>query len=81
MDIAGAPRYDHEMKTLQTVRFLVLLVALLVPVVAWAMTKAECTSNYNSCTAGCRTLADPKLRAACWPACMTVYAGCLAIAK
>jgi hypothetical protein len=61
--------------------FLFLLAALLVPLIAWAMTKAECARNYEACTASCRGIADPRLRAACWPACMTVYAGCLAVAK
>lgn len=60
---------------------LVALVALVRPLAAWAMTKAECTRNYEACTAGCRAMADPRLRMACWPACMTVYAGCLAIAQ
>ena len=65
----------------QWVLLLTLLVLLLVPLVAWAVTKAECTRTYNSCTDGCRGMADPRLRAACWPACMAAYAGCLAIAK
>jgi len=60
---------------------LTFLVALLVPLVARAVTKAECSRQYNACTAGCRAMADPRLRAACWPACMAAYAGCLAIAK
>lgn len=59
---------------------LCVLVLLFIPLVAWAVTKAECTQNYNACTANCRTMPDPKLRAACWPACMAVYAGCLAVA-
>lgn len=64
-------------------QFLMLctLALLLVPMVAWAITRAECTQNYNACTANCRAMPDPKLRAACWPACMAVYAGCLAVAN
>lgn len=69
------------MKTLGRLLWLGLLLVLIVPVIAHAMTKAECSRNYEACTAGCRAMADPRLRAACWPACMTVYAGCLAIAK
>jgi hypothetical protein len=67
-----------------SVRRIVLLVAmlcLLIPLVAWAMTKADCTKQYDACCILCRGMADPRLRTACWPACMTVYAGCLAVAK
>ena len=81
IDIPKCWLYKAKMAFLRWVRALVLMMALLLPVVAWAMTKAECTSSYNSCTTGCRSLPDPKLRAACWPACMTVYAACLAIAE
>jgi len=58
-----------------------LLLLLCVPWLAWAVTKADCARTDESCTAGCRALADPRLRAACWPACMTAYAGCLALAQ
>jgi hypothetical protein len=81
IDSPSRPQYDAGMTASRWVLLLTLLVMLLIPLVAWAMTKAECTRQYNACTAGCRAMADPRLRAACWPACMAAYAGCLAIAK
>jgi len=59
----------------------IFVAVIAVPLVVWALTKAQCTSTYQSCCATCRSMPDPRLRAACWPACMTAYAACLAIAK
>lgn len=69
------------MQSMRWLRWVFVLATLFVPLVAWAVSKAECTQNYNACTTGCRAMPDPKLRAACWPACMAVYAGCLAVAN
>jgi hypothetical protein len=69
------------MSSTRWVLFIIVSIFLCIPLAAWAMTKAECTKQYDACTTLCRGMADVRLRTACWPACMTVYAGCLALAK